>query len=265
MPTKEELILDNELLKKKLALAEAWMRREVAQHKKWLWETAMIQTGRKKLDNMLERESVNIITRKLQEQFWDSLKNAPKFTLDHLIDGEIYWQTLQKFPTLDALPVVSSYQKVLDSLFGGVLYGFCQYVKGKIPHATQSKIELQGSFDKDIENIVKKWYTLSLGRWYYFFEKVRDGSSFWWEYEDVFLEYMSSHHENFLEICITEPFFRGFSEIIQLEVFGRKRHVAKIAYSDAKKVRSLLLESGTDEALLWLLFKNISNESMKKK
>jgi hypothetical protein len=34
MSTKEELILENELLKRKLALAEAWMRREVALHQR---------------------------------------------------------------------------------------------------------------------------------------------------------------------------------------------------------------------------------------
>jgi hypothetical protein len=38
MQSEEELILENELLRKKLALAEAWMRREVAHHKKNIGE-----------------------------------------------------------------------------------------------------------------------------------------------------------------------------------------------------------------------------------
>jgi hypothetical protein len=268
MSTKEELILENELLRKKLALAEAWMRREVAQHKKGVWEKAMIQKGRKKLDNILERESVGIITRKIEMYFWDILKVAPKFTLDHLIDAEIYWQTLQKFPTLDALPVVSSYQKILDSIFWTLIIWFCQYVTEKkiqeIPWSKRNTLEIGLSLDKDIENILKKWYTLSLGRWYHFFEKVRRGSAFWWVYEDLFLQYLSTTQEPFLETCITDPFYSGFREVIELEVFGKKRHESKISYSDAKKVREILLSSHKNNSLVILLLENISPSYSKK-
>jgi hypothetical protein len=38
MSTKESLIAENELLRKKLALAEAWMRREIASHKQKIGE-----------------------------------------------------------------------------------------------------------------------------------------------------------------------------------------------------------------------------------
>jgi hypothetical protein len=65
MPTKEEIILENELLKKKLALAEAWMRREIASHKQKIGENQVKRSQRKKLDNILERESVDIIRRRI--------------------------------------------------------------------------------------------------------------------------------------------------------------------------------------------------------
>jgi hypothetical protein len=253
MSNKESLIAENKLLQRKLALAEAWMRREVAHHKQSLavWEAK--KSGRKKLDNILERESVDIITRRIESYFWDSLRNAPKHTLEHLIDAEIYWQTLQKFPTLDALPVVSSYQKILDAFFERILEGFRSHHHESMKNLGFSA-KKQPSFDKDIENVLRKKYSLSLGRWFQFFSKLREGSEFGGMYEDALLVYLSEHHEALLETCVTDPFFSGFSELIALEVFGRKRHDTKISYADARRVREICVGGYTISSIFQDLF-----------
>lgn len=262
MATKEELILENELLKKKLALAEAWMRREIAYHKQMIGETQVKKSQRKKLDNILERESVDIIRRRIIGYFGESLEKAPPFTLEHLIDAEIYWQTLQKFPTLDALPVVSSYQKILDAFFERILLGFrTSYSNGSQrgysitpPSLTYKGKSEQSTLDRDIQNVVDKKYTLSLGRWYQFFEKIRHGGTFGGSYEDIFLSYLTEYHEELLELCITDPVFSLFSELISLEVFGRKRHDIKISYSDARRVREIMIGNYEKLILLSILF-----------
>jgi hypothetical protein len=254
MKKRDDLIEENEILKKKLALAEIWMRREIAHQKKSLSEAETKKSGRRKLDNILERDSVDIITRRIQGYFGASLENAPKYTLEHLIDAEIYWQTLQKFPTLDALPVVSSYQKILDAFFESILSDFrtrhseCneesrRLLKPGLLRTSQwHRQHTLNSLDRDIENVLSKKYTLSLGRWFQFFQKVREGSDFGWKYEDMLLEYLSENHESLLEICVTDPFFSGFSELISLEVFSRKRHDNKISYADAKRVREICVD-----------------------
>ena len=43
--------------------------------------------------------------------------SAPPHTMERLMDAEIYWITLQKHPTIDAFPVIASYQKILDAFF----------------------------------------------------------------------------------------------------------------------------------------------------
>lgn len=277
MATKEELILENELLKKKLALAEAWMRREIASHKQMIGETQVKKSQRKKLDNILERESVDIIRRRIIWYFGDSLEKAPPFTLEHLIDAEIYWQTLQKFPTLDALPVVSSYQKILDAFFERILVWFrkSSLVKGRlggviwkwIPSSvvlTHPNPPLSGRgwnpLDRDIQNVLEKKYTLSLGRWFQFFEKIRSGDTFGGTYEDLLLSYLTEHHERLLELCITDPVFSSFSELISLEVFGRKRHDTKISYSDARRVREIIVGNYDIKSLLKTLLIDTNNQ-----
>ncbi len=113
--TKDELILENTELRARLHLAEKWMRREVATAIKNVQESGQKKSGRKKLQNILEEEHLDIITRRILDTFGEGLKNTPKYTLERLIDTEIYWSTLQQYPNMDALPVVLSYQKILDA------------------------------------------------------------------------------------------------------------------------------------------------------
>ncbi|GAB0174983.1 MAG: hypothetical protein HHAS10_08620 [Candidatus Altimarinota bacterium] len=254
MVTKEELILENELLKKKLALAEAWMRREVAAQQRIISRDSIKVGKRNQLHNVLERESIDILTRKIDAYFGDGLSSAPKYTLEHLIDAEIYWQTLQKFPTLDALPVVSSYQKILDAFFELILYKF----RISIPKNQNLKnpIKNDSTLDKDIKNVIEKHYTLSLGRWFQFFEKVRAGSEFGGIHEDLLLVYLSDNYKELLEVCITDPVFSGFEKLIALEVFGRKRHNSKISYMDAKKVREVCVGGYVNPGIIQFLFQS---------
>jgi hypothetical protein len=141
---------------------------------------------------------------------------------------------------------------VLDAFFERILEGFRQTsppfrgsqrgyrdTPPSLPYKGRSETE---GLDRDIQNVLEKKYTLSLGRWYQFFSKVREGSEFGGYYEDLFLSYMSEHHESLLETCIADPFFSGFSELISLEVFGRKRHDTKISYADARRVREISIE-----------------------
>jgi hypothetical protein len=48
-------------------------------------------------------------------KFDNSIERAPRYTLERLIDAEIYWNTLQQYPQMDALPIIIAYQKILDA------------------------------------------------------------------------------------------------------------------------------------------------------
>lgn len=115
MKTQKELLAENIELRSKLALAEKWMRREVASSIKKVREDKLKKDQRKYFENAFESESLDIFTRDIISLFGESLDRAPKYTLERLIDAEIYWFTLQKYPQMDALPVVLAYQKILDA------------------------------------------------------------------------------------------------------------------------------------------------------
>jgi hypothetical protein len=151
MQTREDLIRENTELKARLDLAEKWMRREIATSIDRIQKEKSTKSTRKSLANMLESESLDILTKRILDQFDDSLKRAPRYTTERLIDAEIYWQTLQKYTQMDALPIVLAYQKILDAWIEEKLIApyRIQMQHIKIGHAIHST-------DTDIANILIK-------------------------------------------------------------------------------------------------------------
>ena len=115
MMTKDDLIRENTELTARLSLAEKWMRREVQSAIATVGRASVKKDTRKHFENIFEEESIEIITRRIIQTFGSMLDHAPKYTLERLIDGEIYWETLQRYPHMDALPIVLAYQKILDA------------------------------------------------------------------------------------------------------------------------------------------------------
>ena len=168
--TQEELIQENRELKARLALAQKWMQREVSASLRIIQEKKNQKKTRKHLSNVFEEEGVDIIIRKITGIFGDALSRAPEYTLERLIDADIYWQTLQKYPTMDGLPIVLSYQKILDSYIEDTLiYPFrksnLNIAVQKIKEHTMVSYQQQQEYEqieKDIDNVLTRGYTLSL-------------------------------------------------------------------------------------------------------
>lgn len=171
MSTQESLISENATLRARLALAERWMRREVESSIAHIQRSRLKKSTRSHFANVFEEEGIEIITRKVMDEFGESLQYAPKHTLERLIDAEIYWHTLQNYPTLDALPIVLSYQKILDAWIEEKLIAPFRKSTKNIPLTATSAI------DRDIENIITKKYTLSIGRLYQIISMIRSGEA----------------------------------------------------------------------------------------
>ncbi len=111
----DELIRENEALRARLELAERWMQREVQIALQSIQKKEIQSVTRKHFSNLFEEEGIDMMVRRITDMFGDSLKNAPEYTLERLMDAEIYWQTLQKYPTMDGLPIILVYQKIIDA------------------------------------------------------------------------------------------------------------------------------------------------------
>ena len=204
MQKKDDLIRENAILRARLELAERWMQREVQKAMQDIQKQSVKSQARKHFANLLEEEGIDIIARRIHETFWESLSHAPEFTLERLIDAEIYWQTLQKYPTMDGLPVIMAYQKILDAWIEKVLVAPWRN-NGII---TQSNFFVNG-LERDIQNILTKKYTLSIGRLYQILWLVRD-KKFISPLSKELVNFWKEKVPRISEVLISDDFFLPF-------------------------------------------------------
>ncbi len=251
MQTKDDLIRENTELRGRLELAERWMQREVQDAMQSIDKQWVKSRARKHFANLLEEEGIDIIARRIHETFGFSLECAPEFTLERLIDSEIYWYTLQKYPTMDGLPVILAYQKILDAWIKEKL------IKGFRRSNTNIQIQKLASWDtleKDIQNILTKNYTLSIGRLYQILSCIRDKRTLA-PLVSGLVHFWKEKIPEILQVLISDEFFLPFSELMEREIFTKKRHEKKVTFSDVKKVREVMVQAfGSREWLFSVIF-----------
>jgi hypothetical protein len=169
------------------------------------------------------------------DQFGDILPNSPEYTLERLIDAEIYWQTLQQYPQMDALPIALAYQKILDAWIEERLVALWR------EKMKDARFQIQdATLDRDIANIITKKYTLSIGRLFQIISFIHDGEAL-----SPIIQSLTSYWQreipHTLDILRSDDFFTSFSELISLEIFSSKRHEKKVSYSDAKVMREIVI------------------------
>jgi hypothetical protein len=256
MKDRKTLLVENAILESKLALAEKWMQREVQGAITHIQKQKKIKNSRMYFENVFEADGINIITQSITDIFWWNLEYAPKYTLERLIDAEIYWYTLQKYPKMDALPVVLAYQKIFDAWIHETLI---------LPWKMHKKASLlEGRFissnaigiEKDLQNILEKNYTLSVWRLYQILEIARSSewdSEFWYLMHDI-LGFWEKNIPSLFVFLKSREFFSNFSLLISLEVFTKKRHEMKVNYKEAMTTREIILWKKDDYWLFYKLF-----------
>lgn len=246
MPTKDDLIRENHELRAKLEFAQAWMRREVATSINRIQEQESRKNTRIAMKNVFEAEWLDILTRKVLQKFDSSLERAPKYTLERLIDAEIYWNTLQQYPQMDALPIIIAYQKILDAWIEERLVA-----PWRTKNTGKRLWKSESSLEQDIINLVEKKYTLSIGRLYQLLQAVINNISPW-RVACEFVQHIRS--EWILDILISDAFFIPFESLMEREVFSRKRHESKVTYADARFTRDILIDASEKKGLFEMIF-----------
>lgn len=153
----EDLITENAILRSRLEFAEKWMRREVATSILKIQKENISRKTRVNVNTIWEQDGLDMITERILSQFSVILPHAPRYTLERLIDADIYWHTLQQYPHMDALPIVLAYQKILDAWIEESLIAPFRIHMNYV-HRDVSISRL----DADIFSIITKNYTLSL-------------------------------------------------------------------------------------------------------
>ena len=244
MQKKDDLIWENEVLKRKLQVAEFWMQRQIHESVRHIEYEKNTKDSRKKFENLLETDLLESLSQRIEAYFVTWLMSAPPHTMERLMDAEIYWITLQKHPTIDAFPVIASYQKILDAFFEERIT-----TPFRLQYRERALYSSVRWLDTDILNVITRAYILSLGRWYQFLLSVRSGNTLW-DMSKLLLNFLEMNEAKLLIVLLSDDFFLGFEALIEMGVFGSKRHDQKISYIDAKKTREILVGNYEKQGLL---------------
>lgn len=68
------------------------------------------------------------------------------------------------------------------------------------------------------------------------------------------MHYLQLHESELLSLLLSDAFFLRFETLIEMGIFGSKRHDKKVSYTDAKKTREILVGNYEKQSLLQVLF-----------
>lgn len=235
MTTHEELARENEQLRARLQTAQKWMQREVESDRRALKQKEITSKTRSFFQNTFEEEGLDILAKQIEGYFPGGIHNAPKYTEKRLLDAEIYWFTLQKYPTLDAFPILVSYQKILDAWIEQTLVAPWRQSLVKVRPITPKT-----PLDFDLERVYTKKFSLSLGRLFDLLQKEKNHTSLG-AYEAHILTFWKKNTSSVLDILLSDVVFLKLAQYIDHEFSGKKRHASKVTFKDALLLRELCI------------------------
>ncbi len=178
--------------------------------------------------------------------------NAPKETVEHLLGSEIAFFNLQRARSGDGLAVVSSYTKILDSLIEVLVTN--QFRKFAVKHGAVV-LRVNDPLEKAIHFVITKRYSLSVGRLYGLLKAIRNDEKLF-DYGRAFAQYLAKYR-TLGDFLLSDTFFVPFSQVVESDVFGGKRHSGKITLKETAETRKLLLGDFSDQnALLYRLLES---------
>lgn len=231
MPTKKELIEENIFLKKKLEEAMKWMRRQIEESRLIVAKDEIKKANKILRIEYLDTEQVNIITRNI-ETYFEWLK-LPKYAKERIIDAELHWYQLQKYPKMDGSAVLISYQKIFDDITESSIGNpFKKYLE-------QNRNNIPEKINKNILNLIKKDYSLSFSRFYNIIMDSSDEGGI--KLENEWIIFLKQKIPSIFQLLQKNEFMNSYKQLMNLEVFWKKRHSEKISYSETKLARSLII------------------------
>lgn len=244
----ELLRQENETLKRQLAVATSWMSRQ--------WREESHKIAKRRTGKMTEEVRSDFMRENMEEMNYNRIKgyfgelllmNAPKETMGHLVDAEIAFFNLQRSNSGDGLSVISSYTKLLDALVES--YVTSQFRKYAVKRGAVV-LRVNDPMEKAIHFVITKRYILSIGRLYGLLKSIRTGERLF-DYGSAFKEYLEKYR-TIGDYLLSDEFFVPFSEIVESDVFGGKRHSGKISLQETADTRAILLGDYRDtKALLY--------------
>ena len=238
----EDLKKENELLMRKLSVAKIWMEREIKSEVKKIARWKVSKMTSKTKDIFYAENVEDIITKKVSDFFWEiMLLNTPTSVIENIISAEVWYFNLRENPGADWLWVITSYHKALDTLTESfITKWFRKFAKKN----WQTQLRQNDVLEKALNSVVNQGYILSIWRLFHLIKLIKEGAKLY-DYWKCFKLYLEKY-EYISEILFKDEFYNNFNNLVNSEILGKKRHVWRISFIEARSARTLLIWDFTD-------------------
>ena len=241
---KNDLILENERLKRKLEIVKTWMKKQIKEEVKSI-------NRRKKNKYQVGKDIEDMIYKEIKEFFPSTFfVLAPKWTIKHIITSEINFYNMQAWQPIGWISIIIWYHKVLD-LF--IEYFIIKKFRKFAKKEGQTILKKNDSIEKSLNLVVNRWYSLSIWRLYHILTKIKWSEDLY-DYANCFKIFLWKY-ENIRRVLLDNIFFDKLWWIIDTEVLWKKRHLWIISKEETEIARSFLIWDFKDkDCLIYKLF-----------
>ncbi len=233
----EDLELENKELKRKLKIAKQWMEKEVKNQVSRITKEKIEKLSPSEVEDLFEENIEDTITTKITRFFGEvTLINMPSSIVENIISAEINYYNMRKNPNFDGLSVILSYHKALDVMIESfIIKWFRKFAHKK----KQTTLRQNDVLEKSLNSVVNTWYILSVWRLFHVLQLISHDEKLF-DYVGCFKEYLSKY-TYLQDVLLSDEFMKVFSDLVNSEILGKKRHVWKTNFVETRKARELLI------------------------
>jgi len=227
----------NKNLEFKLNIAKLWMIKQVRESVKKISKRKISKIASDSKNDFANNNLEDIITEKIRNYFGDYiLMNLNSSVVENIVSAEIAYYQLKQNPNFDWFAVVSSYHKAIDWIIEQfIVKWFRKFAKKE----WQIHLRKNDSLEKTFHSLVNKWYGLSIGRLYHILESISKNKEIY-DYWKCFKNYLDKY-SYLKDVLLDKNFLNIFKQIIDTEIFWKKRHTGQISFVETRKARELII------------------------
>lgn len=240
----DTLALENRKLREKLAIAEQWIGRELSEIQfRKLKDEAMKQTKHGLVESEEETES------RFKKYFWPSYALLSVENRELLQESEVNFSHLVRQKELDGLIVTNAYQKILENLFEEhITRHFRETYKKSRLHPQKNDL-----LEKTLYKVIKNDFRLSIGKIYLILKQWIEENP-----PDLLRLFQASAEAQPLYAAMSHgDFWEYFTDIIETQAFGEKRHAGKITLKDVRFLREKITGNFEKEGFIKIILEHL--------
>ncbi|RKW22998.1 hypothetical protein D8B46_04250 [Candidatus Gracilibacteria bacterium] len=223
-----DLILENRKLKKQLEIAEKWIKREVLSNIKNINIERISGESIGQKENFFSENIEELVYNQVSDFFGEErFIYFSKDILENIVSSELLFSFLRKNKQVDGLAMLISYQKIFDLLVEEqITKPFRKYFNSKnLTFSLENDL-----IEKNLYNVLFNGHILGFSRFFALLKNISE-DKVKFPYSKTFLEFLEKY-SYIKNILLDDEFLDLYGKIVDLEVFGAKRHIGKVSFDD---------------------------------